>query len=392
MRIGEKLYFDHQATTPLDARVMADMTPYFGESFGNPHSSDHAAGWKAAAAVERATAEIAALMGSDSDEVIFTSGATEANNLAIIGAGLRNLEKGKPRVLTSAVEHKSTLACARYLEEKFGFRVATIPVNSDGVVDLNFIEQEISDDVLLVSVMAVNNEIGTIQPIADLSAITSRHGALLHCDAAQAPAAVNLEDLTLHADMVSLSAHKMYGPAGIGALIARRDIQDRIEPIIHGGGQQNGLRSGTLPLPLCVGIGSAARLMRERAATKEFERTSSLRDRLVAGLTEHLQGVRMNGATGPLRHPGNANLLFDQVSAHDLLAALQPGLAASTGSACSSGIPEPSHVLRSIGLTGEEAESSVRFSIGLYTTAQDIEDAITAIVDAVTKLRAREHA
>jgi cysteine desulfurase len=387
MRIDGLLYFDHQATTPLDARVLADMVPYFGEYFGNPHSSDHAVGWKAAAEIERAAAEIAVLVGADTDEVIFTSGATEANNLAVTGIGLRALEAGRNRIFVSAIEHKSTLACARYLHDKHGFRIQTIPVDGDGLIDLGFVARELADDVLLVSVMAVNNEIGTIQPVAELSALTSHYGTLLHCDAAQAPGAISLKELALHADMISLSAHKMYGPAGIGALIARREMQGRIEPIIHGGGQQNGLRSGTLPLPLCVGLGSAARLIMEPTHPREIEQIRQFRDRLIAVLVERLPGVRINGAKGHLRHPGNANLLFEKVNAQDLLSALQPSLAASTGSACTSGIPEPSHVLRSIGLSGQDAESSVRFSIGRHTTAQDIEDATAEIVDAVKKLR-----
>lgn len=386
MRINGRLYFDHQATTPLDTGVFAEMAPYFGESFGNAHAADNSFGWNAAAAVAAAARQVANMVGADEDEVIFTSGATEANNLSLIGLSSRNTHTRKKRILVSSIEHKSVLACIRHIQDRYGYKIENIPVDECGLVDIDELERKLDETVLAVSVMAVNNEIGTVQPYERIGALVARVGAHFHCDAAQGASALDLSNLAQHADLISLSAHKMYGPQGIGALVVRRELQSEIEPITHGGGQQNGLRSGTLPLPLCVGMGAAARLCTGEDAARYHDRMRTLRDQLVDGLRGCWKRIEVNGPHGHARHPGNANIRFTGFAAQDILSVLQPRLAASTGSACTSGFPEPSHVLRAIGLSGEEAESSVRFSIGRNTTAEDINEAVALIVAALNDL------
>lgn len=361
--------------------------PYWQEAFGNPHSIDHAVGWSAAKAVQEAAAAVAILIGADADEIVFTSGATEANNFALLGLAHR-APPFRRRILVSAIEHKCVLAAARVMGERCGIRVDSIPVDHQGFVDLNFLSAELDDSVLAVSIMAVNNEIGTIQDIPAISGLLEHYGVLLHCDAAQAPCAMDLSELATYADLVSLSAHKMYGPQGIGALYLRRDVQSRIEPLIYGGGQQEGLRSGTVPMALAVGMGEAAKIMRKSEQRMERERVARQRDCFVRLLTDGVVPVTLNGPVGELRHPGNANLQFNGLNAQDILGLLQPRLAASTGSACTSGIPEPSHVLRAIGLNGEQADASVRFSFGRFSTDEEISQAVCFVKDVlVTVLR-----
>lgn len=381
MRIGSTIYLDHQASTPVDPRVLPKMTESFGQGFGNPHSSEHALGWRAAKSVELAAVQVGSLVGADADEVIFTSGATEANNLAILGVADHAHAIGRPRVLIAATEHKSVLAAGRTLTQRYGIEVGLIEVDQRGMIDFEQLEAALSPKVALVSVMAVNNEIGTIQDVVRIGSLVNDFGALLHCDAAQAPCAMDVAGLLDHADMISLSGHKIYGPCGIGALVIRRDTQSMLTPIIHGGGQQNGLRSGTLPLALCVGFGAAAELLRADDTAAERERISLMRDLFVHSLRDAGHDIELNGAPSPERHPGNANLLMRGVEAADLLAAMQPRLAASSGSACTSGIPEPSHVLRAIGRSADEADRSVRFSFGRYSTEADAREA-AAIVSA----------
>ena len=282
------IYADYQATTPLDPRVQDRMAPFWSQSFGNPHSSDHVVGWQAQRAVDASAASVAALIGADADEIIFTSGATEANNLALFGLAGR-APPGAKRILVSAIEHKCVLAASRAIAERKGFTVETIRVDKEGMLDLTALEAAMGDDVLMAFVMAVNNEVGAIQDLPRISQMLSGHNIPLHCDAAQAPCAMEMRDLANYADMISLSAHKMYGPQGIGILYIRRDLQDGIEPLIYGGGQQNGLRSGTLPLPLCVGMGLAAELAATRDAAAERLRVARQRDRFV-------QLIRQGGA------------------------------------------------------------------------------------------------
>ena len=379
------IYADYQATTPVDPRVVTKMAPYWGELFGNAHSSDHVIGWQADKAVREAAASIAALIGADPDEIIFTSGATESNNLALLGLA-RRAPTGRQRILVSAIEHKCVLAAARALSVRAGFTVETVPVDSDGFVDLNALEKCLDRSVLVVSVMAVNNEIGTIQDIPRIAALLAPYGIVLHCDAAQAPCAMDVSDLAVHADMVSLSGHKMYGPQGIGALYIRSDLQDRIEPLIYGGGQQAGLRSGTVPMPLCVGMGAAAELLAVRAASEERARVAAQRDSFVRHIQCGYASLTVNGSIGDLRHPGNSNIRFDGFDAQDILGSLQPRLAASTGAACTSGIPEPSHVLGALGLTEMQSKASIRFSFGRFTTDEDIEAAARFVLEALNSL------
>ena len=376
------IYADYQATTPLDPRVQDRMAPFWSQSFGNPHSSDHAVGWQAQRAVDAAAASVATLIGADADEIIFTSGATEANNLALFGLAGRS-PRAPVRILVSAVEHKCVLAASRAIAKRAGFTVETISVDQEGMLDLTALETALDDDILIVSVMAVNNEVGAIQDLSRISKVLSSHNIPLHCDAAQAPCAMDIGDLANYADMISLSAHKMYGPQGIGALYIRREIQDRIEPLIYGGGQQKGLRSGTLPLPLCVGMGAAADLISSPDTVLERARIALQRDRFIHLLNEGGAHIVLNGPPNSNRHPGNANIRLTGYEAHDILNALQPNLAASTAAACASGIPEPSHVLRAMGLSTEESSASIRFSFGRFTSNEEVSSAASLVIEAL---------
>ena len=386
MKIGETLYLDHQASTPLDHRVLSKMAPYQSESFGNPHSSDHSLGWDAARAIEKAAASVGRLIGGDTDEITFTSGATESNNMALLGLGRRALRGKRKRILVSAVEHKCVLASAGALEDQHGFIVEQIPVDRQGHVDLLTLDKMLNDDVLAISVMAVNNEIGTIQDIRQVSSYARRYGVVFHCDAAQAPIALPIGWLASQADIVSLSGHKMYGPKGVGAIFIAREVQDRIEPLIYGGGQQQGLRSGTVPVPLCVGMGAAAALLIGDDAEDERRELRRRRDTFVYRMKKIRWQTCLNGPEGTGRHPGNANIRFPEFSAHEILGALQPRLAAATGSACTSGIPEPSHVLMATGLARDEAESSIRFSLGFGTSDGDVDEAVTVVCETLDRL------
>ena len=294
--------------------------------------------------------------------------------LALSGLAHR-ARPGRTRILVSAIEHKCVLATARSLAMRDGFTFETIVADSEGFVDLDSLKNQLDENVLLVSIMAVNNEIGTIQDLPTIAETVASCGAPLHCDAAQAPCAMDMSNIATHADLVSLSGHKMYGPQGIGALYIRRHWQERVEPLIYGGGQQNGLRSGTVPLPLCVGFGAAARLFAGGSGCGERDRIAGQRDRFVellraAGATVAVNGPAMHG-----RHPGNANLRFNGFDAQDILGVLQPGLAAATGAACTTGMPEPSHVLHAIGLPAVECDASIRFSFGRFTTDDEINEA-----------------
>ena len=387
MGISETIYLDHQATTPVDQQVLDRMLPYFRESYGNPHSADHSLGWKSSLAVEQAAAQVAALIGADPDEIIFTSGATEANNMALLGLARRvRPVSRRRRFVLSDIEHKCVLAAGRVISDQLGLPVEHKPVDQEGRVLPASLEHALDDDVLAVSIMAVNNEIGTIQDIQNISELVRKAGAIFHCDAAQAPVSMDLRGIAEHVNLLSLSAHKMYGPKGIGALYIRRELQDHLEPLIYGGGQQNGLRSGTVPTALCVGMGAAAELLSGDEAMQKRSLLRQRRDRFLEKLSDLPRSIRLNGPTGESRHPGNANICFEGFFAQDILQVLQPHLAASTGSACTSGIPEPSHVLKAIGLSPEDAEASIRFSLGFDTTDTDIDDAVNLIDNALIKL------
>jgi cysteine desulfurase len=378
----EAVYLDYQATTPADPRVVEAMQPYWTGVCGNPHSADHAFGWQADAAVEAARAEIASLIGADPDEIIFTSGATEANNLAILGIA-RAAPPSRRRIVVSAIEHKCVLAAARAAADE-GFEVTTVPVGPDGIVDIEALTATLDDRVALVSVMTVNNEIGTIQPVDEIGALCQSLSVTFHTDAAQALSFLEINVGRLNVDLMSLSAHKIYGPKGIGALYVRRDSRIKPKPIIHGGGQELGLRSGTVPTPLCVGFGEACRIIRMEKGSMNAP-LSDMRDNFLRSLLETIPDTKVNG-TMAARHPGNLNVQFPGLEAERILNGLQPHVAASTGSACTSGQPEPSHVLRAIGLSNNEAESSIRFSLGRFTTISEMDFTILAIASAVDRL------
>lgn len=386
MKINGTIYLDYQATTPIDPVVFDSMVPHFLTQIGNPHSSEHSLGWQAASAIDEARCSVASLIGADSDEIIFTSGATESNNLALFGLAERRQNK-RNKVLLSPVEHKSVLAVARELRKKHGIECVTIPVNKEGLVDIDFIENNLDGSVLIISIIGVNNEIGTIQPLENIGTLARKHGALFHCDAAQAPCALGLDVFKMNIDLLSLSAHKIYGPKGIGALYVKREHANKIEPQIFGGGQQNNVRSGTLPVPLCVGFGKAAELLIGDNAKNERIRIAAIRDRFADTLTKLNRQIYSNGPDSCIRHPGNSNLRFEGFSAHDILAALQPNVAASSGSACTSGVPEPSYVLQSIGLSDGDANSSIRFSFGRFTSEENVKEALGHIIDTICRLK-----
>jgi cysteine desulfurase len=377
------VYLDYQATTPADPRVVAAMQPYWSTVYGNPHSADHAYGWKADAATEAARAEIAQLIGADPDEIVFTSGATEANNLAVLGIA-RAAPPTRRRIVISAIEHKCVIGAARAAVEE-GFEVVTVPVTPGGIVDLGALVELLDDRVALVSVMAVNNEIGTIQPIKEIGELCQSLNIIFHSDAAQALNFLQIDVNNIGVDLLSLSAHKMYGPKGIGALYVNRDSTIKPKPIIHGGGQEFGLRSGTLPTPLCVGFGEACRIIRHDNHEPKSN-LSEMRNYFLNCLLEAVPSIIVNGTLAN-RHPGNLNVRFPGIEAEIILSNLQPNVAASTGSACTSGQLEPSHVLRAIGLSTQDAESSIRFSFGRFTTIPEIDFAIFLIKESYKNIK-----
>jgi cysteine desulfurase len=379
------VYLDYQATTPTDPRVLQAMLPFFTEAFGNPHST-HGYGSEAEAAVERARGEVAALIGAEPNEIVFTSGATESNNLALIGAlRFRRAQPLAPRdhLVTLATEHKCVLEAARAAEAE-GARLTILPVEPDGLVDLARLEAALDERAALVSVMAASNETGVLQPLAEIAAIAHRHGAWFHTDAAQAAGKVPLDVAADGIDLLSLSGHKIYGPKGIGALYVRRRPRVRLLPLIHGGGQERGLRSGTLPTPLCVGLGAAAALARDEMGA-EAARLGRLRDRLLAGLRAAIPGLQVNGSLAH-RLPGNLNVAIPGIDADALLAAL-PELALSTGSACSAAAVEPSYVLRALGLDEAAARGSLRIGLGRFSTEAEVDFAVERLAAAVRAAR-----
>jgi cysteine desulfurase len=383
------IYLDNQSSTRLDPRVLEAMLPYFTEQFGNPHSSSHAYGRIAAEAIEQGRSEVARLIRADPRELIFTSGATEANNLAIKGAAhFARLypQSGPPRdhIVTLTTEHKCVLESCAQLERE-GFRVTHLPVESNGLVSLDGLAAALSERTLLVSVMAAHNEIGVIQPLAEIGALCRSKGVLFHSDAAQAFGKIVLDVEGMHIDLLSISGHKVYGPKGVGVLYVRRRPRVRLLPLIDGGGQERGLRSGTLPTPLCVGIGCAA-MIAAAEMTDEAARLRWLRDRLLAGLARRVPGLRLNG-DAELRLPGSLNLRFPSIAAVKLIEAC-PEIAISTGSACTSASVEPSYVLRALGLSESDANSGIRIGLGRFTTAAEVDFAVDALAAAATRLRA----
>ncbi|MCI0378514.1 MAG: IscS subfamily cysteine desulfurase [Gemmataceae bacterium] len=379
----QPIYLDNNATTRCDPRVVAAMLPYFTELYGNAASRHHAYGWKAAEAVDEARQQVAELIGADAKEIVFTSGATESNNLALKGAAVMYRRQGN-HLVTVQTEHHAVLDPCRRLQRE-GFEVSFLPVDRFGRVSAEQVGAAITAKTILVSVMAANNEIGTLQPIAEIGRVCKERKVLLHTDATQAVGKIPIDVEALQVDLLSLSGHKMYGPKGVGALfVRRRNPHVRLEPLFDGGGHERGLRSGTLPVPLVVGLGEACRLC-ALEMPDEARRCRALRERLWNGLSENLAGVFLNGHPAE-RLAGNLNVSFGQVRGEALLMALK-NIAVSSGSACTSASVEPSYVLRALGVSDDLAHSSIRFGIGRFTTAQEIEFAIKEVTQTVQRLR-----
>jgi cysteine desulfurase len=375
------IYMDYGATTPVDQRVVDKMIPWLREHFGNPASRSHAWGWEAEEAVENAREEVARLVGADPREIIWTSGATESDNLALKGAAQFYKTRGK-HLITVKTEHKAVLDPMRELERQ-GFEVTYLPVQEDGLVDLNLLKDSMRPDTILVSVMLVNNEIGVIQDIPTIGAMCRERGIIFHVDAAQATGKVDIDLANLPVDLMSLASHKTYGPKGIGALYVRRKPRVRIEAQMHGGGHERGMRSGTLPTHQIVGMGEAFRLARLEMG-EERERIHMLHKRLVEGLSD-IEQTFLNGHPEK-RVPHNVNMSFNYVEGESLIMGIK-GIAVSSGSACTSASLEPSYVLRALGRSDELAHSSLRMTIGRFTTTEEIDYTVTTLKDRVAKLR-----
>ena len=383
------IYMDYQSTTPCDPRVVEVMMPYFAEQFGNPHSTSHTFGWRASDAVESARQEIALLIGSDAREIVFTSGATESNNLALQGLA-RFYGDQKRHIITCATEHKCILDTCRHLEQE-GFSITYLPVQKNGLIHLHDLRNAIREDTLLVSIMMVNNEIGVIQDMVNIGKICREKNIFFHTDAAQSLGKLPIDVDTMGIDLMSVSAHKIYGPKGVGALYVRRKPlpsttkgRPRLHALIHGGGQERGMRSGTLSPALCVGFGKACALAAMNM-DNEQKRLSLLQKKLYDGIMQNLDEVYLNGDLEK-RIPGNLNLSFAYVEGEALMGDIAH-VAVSSGSACTSASLEPSYVLKALGVSEDLAHTSLRFGMGRFTTEEDIDQVIEAVVKGVTRLR-----
>ena len=379
---GMPIYLDYQATTPVDERVLETMLPWFSRQFGNPHSGDHRHGWDAAEAVETARRQVARLIGARPREIIFTSGATEANNLAVKGAA-RAAGPDRSHVVTCVTEHKCVLESCRRLESE-GFEVTYLPVAKDGFVSLDELSSAVTDRTAVVSIMAVNNEIGVIQPLAEIGKLCRARGALFHTDAAQAAGKIPLDVKAMKIDLMSVTAHKMYGPKGIGAIFIRGRPAVPLEPLFDGGGQERGIRPGTVPAPLAVGFGAACALSAEVMAA-ETERLQDLRDRFLARLGEGVDRFHIHGDM-ERRWPGNLNFSFENIEGQDLMVRLGR-ISVSTGSACNSAATGPSHVLQALGSDAALLHNALRVGLGRFTTPAEVDEAADVIVAAVRGLR-----
>nr|XP_061814381.1 cysteine desulfurase-like [Nerophis lumbriciformis] len=376
------LYMDFQATTPMDPRVLDAMLPYQVNYYGNPHSRTHAYGWESETAMETARKQVADLIGADPREIIFTSGATESNNMAV--KGVARFYQGKKRhVITSQTEHKCVLDSCRILESE-GFRVTYLPVQTNGLIDLELLEASMTPDTSLVSIMTVNNEIGVMQPVKEIGRLCRSKGVFFHTDAAQAVGKVPIDVTDANINLMSISAHKIYGPKGVGALYVQRRPRVRLEPLQNGGGQERGLRSGTVPTPLAVGLGAACSIA-QHEMEYDHQRVTMLSNRLVQKITSQIPDVIMNGDPQQ-RYPGCINLSFAYVEGESLLMALKD-IALSSGSACTSASLEPSYVLRAIGADEDLAHSSIRFGIGRFTTEEEVDFTAEKCVHQVQRLR-----
>ncbi|MGY8993775.1 MAG: aminotransferase class V-fold PLP-dependent enzyme [Rhodospirillales bacterium] len=380
--LEQRIYLDYQATTPTHPRAVEAMLPWFTERFGNPHSSGHVFGQEAEYAVERARVQLAELIGAEAREIIFTSGATESNNLAIKGAARFHKDR-KNHIIVVATEHKCVLEAAKRLERE-GFRLTVLPVSTDGMLDLSDLEAALTQETAVVSVMTVNNEIGVIQPVSEIGALCRKFGAYFHTDGAQSVGKIPIDVQAMNIDLMSISGHKVYGPMGIGALYVRRRPRVRILLEMDGGGQERGMRSGTLAPPLCVGFGEAARIA-DADMAEEGLRLTALRQRMLLGLMAKIDGLVLNG-NAKHRLPGNLNITVPGVPSDALMAAV-PEVAFSAGSACTSAALDSSYVLRAIGLDDSAAAASIRIGLGRFTTEAEIDRAIDLLVGGVERLR-----
>ena len=376
------IYMDNHATTPVDPRVVEAMSPYFTENFGNAASRNHAFGWRAEEAVGIARGRIADLIGAVSREIVFTSGATESNNLAIKGAAEMHAERGD-HIVTCATEHRAVLDTCRRLEEQ-GYRVSYLPVRPDGLVEPEKVRRALSDKTILISIMYANNEIGVLQPIADIGRLARDRGVLFHVDAAQAVGKIAVHVERDQIDLMSFTAHKIYGPKGIGALYVRRKPRLRLSPQMEGGGHERGMRSGTLNVPGIVGFGRACELC-QAEMNEDAIRLGLLREKLKDGILNRIEDVSINGSL-ERRLPHNLNLSFAQVDGESLLMGLHD-VAVSSGSACTTDLPEPSHVLQALGLKTELAHSSIRFGLGRFNTEEEIDYTVDRVAQVVARLR-----
>ena len=376
------IYLDYQATTPTDSRVVEAMAPYFTQHFGNPHSRNHVYGWEAEEAIEKAREQVAQIIGADAKEIIFTSGATESNNIALKGVA-RFYRERKNHIITCVTEHKCVLESCRHLAQE-GFDVTYLTVQENGLIDLNVLRDAITDKTVLISIMGVHNEIGVIQPLAEIGALAREHKVFFHTDCAQAVGKIPLNVNDMNIDLMSISGHKIYGPKGVGALYVRRKPRVRLAPLMSGGGQERGMRSGTLPTPLCVGFGEACAICQKEMA-QENERLHSLRKRLLDKIHGQLSDVFLNGDLEK-RIPGNVNLSFAYVEGESLMMGIKD-LSLSSGSACTSASLEPSYVLRALGVDEELAHTSLRIGLGRFTTEKDVDTAVQSIVSSVQRLR-----
>ena len=377
------IYLDNHSTTACDPRVVEEMLPYFTEKFGNAASRNHSFGWEVEEAVENARKQIAQLVHADAKEIIFTSGATESDNLALKGVVEMYKEKGD-HIITTSTEHRAVIDTAKYLEKK-GVNVTFLPVDKAGMVNPDDVRNAITDKTILISIMLANNEIGTIHPIAEIGKIAKEKGVIFHCDATQGVGKIPVNVQEMGIDLMSFTSHKIYGPKGIGALyVRRRAPRVRLEPMIHGGGHERGMRSGTLPVPLIVGFGKACELCEQEMAT-ESVRMAKMRDRLQEGIMGAMDEVYLNGHPTE-RLPGNLNISFAYVEGEALLMGVKE-IALSSGSACTSATLEPSYVLRALGVGSDLAHSSIRFGLGRFTTDEEIEYTIDRMIKAVNHLR-----
>jgi len=381
--MSAQIYLDYQSTTPMDKRVLQEMIPYFCEKFGNPHSRTHSFGWEAEDAINTARKDVAEVIGADQSEIIFTSGATESNNLAIKGiARFCGKNPQKRHIITVTTEHKCVLEICKELQKE-GFSITYLPVNSGGIIDLEVLEKAITDDTILVSVMAVNHEIGVIQPIKEIGEICHKRGVYFHTDCAQAFAKIPLDVTSMKINLMSISGHKIYGPKGVGALYVSKKPRIRLVPLFNGGGQERGMRSGTLPTPLVVGLGAASRYTGAEMEDAML-RIRSLADKMIKEF-EAIPEVYLNGSRVS-RFFGCLNFNFSCIEGESMIGALK-NFALSSGSACTSASLESSHVLKAIGVETSLSHTSVRFGIGKFTSAEEIDKVIEAVKEAVPRLR-----